>query len=199
MKRRLRYILPVVFVLLISSALIAFYLLDADFLSASERDKKELDELFDGLGVVKLPHPSEPVEIRLKDIDGNMIRLSDFRGKIVFVNFWTTWCPTCRQEMPSMESLHQRFKNHDFAMISINIKESAAQVRGFFNRFKLTFSALLDSTGEVGVDFRIRTIPATFILDRSGSIIGGVLGPREWDGKDAVALFERLIGYVERI
>lgn len=192
MKKHITIILPVIFILLISSVFIVYYLFDADFLIAAKTDRSEIDRLMDDLGVIKLPQSSEPVEIRLKDVNGNTINLSDFRGKIVFLNFWTTWCPTCRDEMPSMENLHQRFKNEDFAMVTINIQESASQVRKFYNKFKLTFSALLDTTGEVGADFSIRSIPTTFILDKNGRIIGGALGPREWDGKEAVALFKRL-------
>jgi thiol-disulfide isomerase/thioredoxin len=126
-------------------------------------------------------------------MNGRNVSLSDFRGKIVFLNFWTTWCPTCRIEMPSMEKLHRKLKDKDFAMVTVNLQESASQVKTFFKEFKLTFTALLDLTGEVGVAFGIRAIPTTYILDKTGRIIGQVLGPREWDSKDAIALFEALI------
>ena len=94
--------------------------------------------------------------------------------------------------MPDMEKLHQKFKNKDFAMVSINIQESVSQVKQFLEDFKLTFTALLDSAGEVGAHFRITAIPTTFILDKQGIIIGKVMGPRDWDGKKAFALFKHL-------
>ena len=77
-------------------------------------------------------------------------------------------------------------------MASINIQESVSQVKQFFKDFKLTFTALLDSDGEVGAHFRITAIPTTFILDKEGIIIGKVMGPREWDGEKSFALFEHL-------
>jgi peroxiredoxin len=156
-------------------------------------DSRGMDRLFSTLGVVKVPPAEDSVKINLRDMNGKNISLSDFKGKIVFLTFWTTWCSTCRIEMPSMEKLHQKLKNKDFAMVTINLQESASQVEAFFKEFKLTFTVLLDSTGEVGVSFGIRAIPTTYILDKTGRIIGQVSGPREWDSKAAIALFENLI------
>jgi len=160
---------------------------------SAKTDSRGMDRLFSTVGVIKVPPAEDPVKINLKDMNGKNTSLSDFKGKIVFLNFWTTWCPTCRIEMPSMEKLHQKLKNKDFAMVTINLQESAPQVKAFFKEFKLTFTALLDSTGEVGASFGIRAIPTTYILDKTGRIIGQVSGPREWDSKAAMALFENLI------
>ena len=135
---------------------------------------------------------ADPVEIQLKDQNGRLTSLSEFRGKVVFINFWTTWCLACVIEMPSMEKLHQKFKDKDFVMVGINLQESEATILKFFKEQKLTFTTLLDSTGEVGTAFRIRGIPTTFILDKKGVIIGRALGPREWDSRDSFALFEYL-------
>ena len=169
----------------------ALLLFNAEILAKT--DSRALDRLFSKMGVIKIPPTGDPVKINLEDINGKNVSLSDFRGKIVFLNFWTTWCPTCRIEMPSMEKLHQKFKDGDFAMVTINLQESASEVKAFFKIFNLTFTALLDSTGEVGTSFGIRAIPTTYILDKTGRIIGRVNGPREWDSKAAIALFENLI------
>ncbi len=160
---------------------------------AARTDSRGMDRLFGIMGVIRIPPAEDPVRINLKDMNGKNISLSDFSGKIVFLNFWTTWCPTCRIEMPSMEKLHQKLKNKDFAMVTVNLQESASQVKAFFKEFKLTFTALLDSTGEVGASFGIRAIPTTYILDKTGRVIGVVSGPREWDSKAAIALFENLM------
>ena len=179
------------FIALIFSGFAALLLFDVELLAKT--DSRGMDRLFGIVGVIKVPPAEDPVRINLKDMNGNNISLSDFKGKIVFLNFWTTWCPTCRIEMPSMEKLHQKLKNEDFAMVTINLQESASQVKAFFKEFNLTFTALLDSTGEVGASFGIRAIPTTYILDKTGRIIGLVSGPREWDSKSAIALFENLI------
>ena len=160
---------------------------------SARTDSRGIDRLFSTVGVIKVPPAKDPVAINLKDVDGKNVSISDFKGNIVFLNFWTTWCPTCRIEMPSMEKLHQKLKNYNFTMVTINLQESASQVKAFFKEFKLTFTALLDSTGEVGASFGIRAIPTTYILDKTGRIIGLANGPREWDSKAAIALFENLM------
>ena len=177
--------------LLLCSGIAALFLFKTDLLTKT--DSRGMDKLFSIMGVVRVPPARDPVVINLKDINGKTISISDFKDKIVFLNFWTTWCPTCRIEMPSMEKLHQKLKNKDFAMVTVNLQESASQIKAFFKEFKLTFTALLDSNGEVGASFAIRAIPTTYILDKTGRIIGRISGPREWDSKAAIALFENLM------
>ena len=155
--------------------------------------EKEMGRLFRDMGVFKPPGTSEPIEFLLKDMEGRGVRISDFRGKIVFLNFWATWCPPCKQEMPSMEKLHKRLKNKDFVMIAIDLQEPASLVKKFFKEYKLTFISLLDSTGEVGRQFGTNSIPTTFILDKKGKIIGAAIGARVWDSKKSIALFEFLM------
>jgi len=179
------------FIAMIISGSVAVSFFKADL--SAQTDSRGMDRLFGTVGVIKVPPAEDPVKINLKDMNGKNTSLSDFKGKIVFLNFWTTWCPTCRIEMPSMEKLHQKLKNKNFSMVTINLQESAPQVKAFFKEFKLTFTALLDSTGEIGASFGIRAIPTTYILDKTGRIIGLVSGPREWDSKAAIALFENLI------
>jgi len=178
-------------IIIVCSGLGAIFIYNAEL--SAKTDNRGMDKLFSIVGVIRVPPDKDPVAINLKDMNGKNISLSDYNGKIVFLNFWTTWCPTCRIEMPSMEKLHQKLKNKDFAMLTINLQESASQVKAFFKEFKLTFTALLDSNGEVGASFGIRAIPTTYILDKTGRIIGRVNGPREWDSKAAIALFENLI------
>ncbi len=192
MKKHLTTKILLGFIILILFVFIAMHVFDADPLAKAKSESRQLEQLYEDMGVLKLPRRTDPIEIRLKDLNGNLVSLSDFRGRIVFLNFWTTWCPTCRIEMPSMEKLHQKFKGQDFAMVTVNIQESVSQVKQFFKMFNLTFTALLDTTGEVATGFSIRSIPTTFILDKEGRTIGTILGPREWDSKKAVALFEHL-------
>ena len=184
--------LKIVFLLLILPmlGLVVFSFLDIDLFAKTET--QELDRLFSDMGVLIIPFPTDPVEVTLKDLNGQQASLSDFRGKIVFINFWTTWCLACVIEMPSMEKLHQKFKDKDFVMLAINLQESASKIKQFYKEYKLTLTTLLDTTGDVGTGFGIRSIPTTFILDKNGRIIGKALGPREREGKESIALFEYL-------
>ena len=161
--------------------------------SKKNKGEREIDQLFEDMGVQKVSEDTEPLEIKLKDVKGKEIALSDFRGKIVFLNFWATWCPPCRNEMPSMEKLYQRFKDREFAMIAISLQEPASRVEKFFREHNLNYIALLDSKGEVGSQYGIRSIPTTLILNRSGKVIGGVIGAKEWDSRKSFALFDYLI------
>ena len=93
-----------------------------------------------------------------------------------------------------MERLHRRFKDKNFVMVAINSQETDEQVKSFFDKHKLSFTALLDSSGEVGTWFDVNALPTTFVLDKKGRIIGSAIGPREWDGQASIALFDYLVG-----
>jgi thiol-disulfide isomerase/thioredoxin len=168
-----------------------FGFLHNDLFAADEN--RQLERLLKSMGILQIDPVADPVEIQLKDQNGRPTSLSEFRGKIVFINFWTTWCPACVVEMPAMEKLHQKFKDKDFALVAVNLQESGATVLKFFEEHKLSFTSLMDTSGEVGAAFAIRGIPTTFIVDKNGSIIGKALGPREWNSRDSFALFEYLI------
>jgi len=178
------------FLLLVVFGLVGLGFLQADLFAKTANQK--LERLFSDVGVLQIPPDTDPLEIKLQDPTGRPISLSEFRGKIVFINFWTTWCLACVIEMPSMEKLHQTFKDKDFVMVAINLQESASRVKQFYKEYKLTFTTLLDTTGDVGAGLGIRSIPTTFILDKNGRIFGKALGPREWEGKKSIALFEYL-------
>ncbi len=193
-------LIKIVTVFAFISAIVGFFSLHRDinpFIKEAVAAENKKDRLFRKMGIQPIPHIAETIDFTLKDLDGNPVRLSDFRGKIVFLNFWATWCPECRIEMPSMQKLHSRFKDKSFAMVSVNMKESASEVKKFFKKYKLTFIGLLDSDGEAGSQMGIRAIPTTFILNKNGKIAGTIMGAREWDSKASIALFEHLINLKE--
>ena len=160
----------------------------------TKTEDKTLSRLFEEMGVVQMDEPVPiPVEVTLPDLSGRQVSLSDFKGKILFVNFWATWCPPCREEMPSMQKLHTRLKDKDFLIVAIDLQESAEPVKKFLNEYELTFMTLLDSKGETGPLFGINSIPTTLIMDKNGMIIGVAIGPRDWASKKSIALFEHLI------
>jgi len=192
MKKRTITTLLLISGLLISAGVFAVVFIGNDPLAKTDSDSKSLARLMAEVGVGQHPFSTDPLEVRLQNTAGRYVGLGDFRGKIVLLNFWTTWCPTCITEMPSMEKLHQKLSGKDFAMVTVNIKETASQVKNFFEKQKLTFTALMDITGEASTEFGIRAIPTTFILDKNGQIIGRIDGPREWDSQELVALFEQL-------
>lgn len=180
-------------ILLVAVAAVAFHLFHNGYAGAAGSQQQELDRLFENIGIVKIPHVTRPVEIQLEDTYGNTVRMSDFRGKVVFLNFWATWCAACVVEMPSMEKLHLRLKDKNFAMVAINVQESDVQVKAFFEKLKLSFTTLLDINGEVAAGFAVNALPTTYVLDKKGRIVGAAIGPRKWDSRASIALFEHLM------
>jgi len=192
MRKNLTLKITLITILLLCSGFIAVFVFDANPLAKAKPENRNLDQLLDDMGVEKIPPIAVPVEVRLQDLNGTSVDISDFKGKIVFLNFWATWCPTCVVEMPSMEKLHRKLNDKDFAVVTISIQDSVAAVKEFFEKNQLTFTALLDSFGNTPPAFGIRAIPTTFILDKNGRIIGRAMGPREWDSRESIAMFERL-------
>jgi len=192
MRKTLTFKVAFIGILLIGCGFIAAFVFDANPLARAKPENRSLDQLLVDMGVEIFPNSTSQVEVQLQDLNGADVNISDFRGKIVFLNFWATWCPTCVVEMPSMEKLHRKLKDSDFALVTVSIQDSATEVKRFFKQNKLTFTALLDSSGKTVPGFSIRAIPTTLMLDKTGRIIGRVMGPREWDSRESIAMFERL-------
>ncbi len=106
----------------------------------------------------------------LVDLEGNSVTLSDFRGKTVFVNFWATWCPPCRAEMPEIEAVYQEYKDKDVVVIGIDILEPEDVVRRFVEQGGYSWTFVLDTSGEVAANYRIAAIPTSLFIDREGII-----------------------------
>ena len=111
------------------------------------------------LGIVRFEEKIKTQNFILKRLDGNEVSLKDYRGKIVLLNFWATWCLPCLVEMPSMERLYNEFKDKGFTILAIDMQEDADSVRVFKEKYKLNFPILLDSDGSVGQFYGVRSIP----------------------------------------
>jgi peroxiredoxin len=123
---------------------------------------------------------------QLYDLGGNAVTLSDYRGSVVFINFWATWCGPCRVEMPAMEALYKAFERKDFEILAISTdQQGVAVTRPFRNQMKLTFPILHDSDYRVGLAYGARTLPMSFLVDRRGVIIHRIFGARDWESPEA--------------
>ena len=125
--------------------------------------------------------------------DGTSINTEKLRGKVVFLNFWATWCGPCRAEMPSMEALYRRFKDRDLEILAVNVQESPRQVTAFMDQWGLTFPAVLDSRGIVGNIYGVMALPTTYIINREGEIIARLVGSLNWDTPKLFSAFEALL------
>jgi len=119
-------------------------------------------------------------DFTLPDLDGKEVRLSDHRGKKVLINFWTTWCGYCKEEMPLIQRLHQQGKDKNWQVLTINItssEQSTQRVKSYIDSNGFTFPALLDQKGSVTALYGVKGIPASFILNESGEVVRTKVGP----------------------
>jgi thiol-disulfide isomerase/thioredoxin len=135
-----------------------------------------------------------PIEdFSLPLVSGKTQSLAALAGKVVFLNFWATWCPPCREEMPSMEKLYQRFKSEGLEFFAVDIQEGKKEVEAFIKERGFTFPVALDAEGSAAATYGIRSIPTTFIIDKSGNIIAAAIGGRKWDSAEMIAAFGLLL------
>ena len=144
-------------------------------------------------GVGTTPKPLDPIEFELQDLEGKSIKLSSLKGKVVFLNFWATWCGPCRTEMPSMQRLYERFKDQGLEILAVDLQEDKATVQSFVKELGLTFKVLLDTKGTVGAQYAARAIPTTYLLDRKGFVFARMVGSREWDTPEMMELIRRIL------
>lgn len=136
-------------------------------------------------------------EFELSDLAGRPVRLRDFRGRVVLLNFWATWCEPCREEMPALDTLARELGPRGLAVVGVNFKEPRPKVEAFVQEHGLRFPMLLDAEGRTGNRYQIFALPVTFVVDRRGSLVGTVLGIRDWVGPDARAYLGRLLAAPE--
>ncbi|MGG1573779.1 thiol-disulfide oxidoreductase ResA [Fictibacillus sp. NRS-1165] len=110
-------------------------------------------------------------DFELTDLQGNKVRLSDYKGKGVFLNFWGTWCKPCRREMPYMQKEYKKYQKQGVEILAVNVGESNVSVKNFADRFHLSFPIPLDGSREVTKAYGIGPIPTTFLVDKNGNII----------------------------
>lgn len=133
-------------------------------------------------------------DFAVTDLDGRAVRLSALRGKVVVLNLWTTWCPPCRDEMPSMERLYRRLRDRDFVLLAVSQDEEGKRVvEPFVRDLKVSFPVLVDPERQVGERYGVWGYPETFVIDRNGYLVERIIGPRDWDAPAAVAKLEALI------
>ncbi len=127
--------------------------------------------------------------------EGARLTLADFRGRVVLLNFWATWCGPCREEMPAMERLYQKFREQGLVVVAVSndSEGSTRSVARFVKENGLTFPVGLDPSLRVASLYGVRVLPVSLIIDRKGSITHIALGPREWDRPAASQLFESLL------
>ena len=145
------------------------------------------------LGFYVFPSPQPLPNLRVVPlVGGSPVGVEAYAGKVVLLNFWATWCPPCRVEMPSIQALYESTRDVAFDIMAISVGERPADVKAFITENKYTFPIYLDETGAVASPLASRGIPTTYILDKQGMILAGIVGSRSYDGPEVKALIREL-------
>ena len=142
-------------------------------------------------------------EFAVKDLSGNPTKLSDYKGKVVLLNFWASWCSPCLAEMPALERLYTKLHDKGFEVVAVGVDDDAKSLKEFKDRLGLTFPVLVDSSGQTR-SYKVKGFPESFILDREGKLVMiqdldndepvvRIVGPREWDSPNAQSRIEALL------
>jgi DsbE subfamily thiol:disulfide oxidoreductase len=132
-------------------------------------------------------------DFTLANPDGRKVSLKDFRGKVVFLNFWATWCEFCRGEMPAMERLYREFKGKGFEIVAVNVKDKRQDALAMVKELKLTYPIVIDPEGEVGLLYGAHGMPTTYLIDRDGVALARLWGPADWYSPAARGLIKALV------
>jgi peroxiredoxin len=167
--------------LAVTISLVVFSLMQTDSVLESEKQQTI---------AVGLPAPN----FTFPDLNGKMVSLMDYKGKVVLVNIWATWCPPCIDEMPSMEKLYQSLNGENFEILAVSIDTNGLKVVApFMKKYKLTFPALIDSEGIIKTTYKTTGVPESFIIDKQGILIKKIIGPLNWANSEVFGFFNDLI------
>jgi thiol-disulfide isomerase/thioredoxin len=131
--------------------------------------------------------------LELADLEGRTHRLADYRGKVVLVNFWATWCAPCREEMPSMERLRSALGGRPFAVLAVNVGETERAAREFLEKMPLKFTILLDRSLQASRAWGARILPASYLVAPNGAIRYSYFGELDWAREDVVRTITQMM------
>jgi len=140
-----------------------------------------------------LPAMRRAPDFALQDLDGKTHRLSDYRGKLVIVNFWATWCPPCRREIPSMERLYADLKGRQFVILGVEVGEDWDVVQPFVEQMKIKYPILLDRHAALSPQWHMMGLPTSYVIDPHGHITNVIVGGRDWSDPQLRAQLIRLL------
>jgi thiol-disulfide isomerase/thioredoxin len=150
----------------------------------------------------ELSHELTPVDppvaapdFTLPDLDEETHKLSDYRGKVVMLNFWATWCPPCRREIPSMESIYHDLGKSGFVVLAVNEFEDPDHVFAYMGQLSVlpNFPVLLDTDSKVSQDYKVKGLPTTVLIDKQGRIVYRAVGGRDFDHDDVRRIVRGLL------
>lgn len=155
-------------------------------------------ELARKAGMEAYPVPLKAPPLRLPSLSGEERGAEHYRGRVVLLNFWASWCPPCRDEFPSLERLQRKLGGKEFTVLAVSVADSEQGIGRFLAGRKPVFDILMDDDGKVSTAFRARGVPVTYLLDRQGRLLAGKTGPQLWDSPAMEELIRKTIAPQEK-
>jgi len=150
--------------------------------------------LFSKIGIQSVTDNTKTPDFSLEGLNVKTVQLSALKGNVIFINFWATWCDPCKDEMPSMDALYQRYREKDFVLLAISVEERNPEpARRFIQKHRYRLPVLLDPAGKTLDLFEIHRLPATVIIDKKGRIVGRAIGPRDWNSPEVFSLIDQML------
>lgn len=134
----------------------------------------------------------EAPDFRLRDLDGKRRGLADYRGKVILLHFWATWCEPCKKEIPALKRLYEGYHERGLVVNAVAADNEKA-VRPFVKTYDVRFPVLIDQYGSALRSYRVRGLPSSYLIGRSGKVAGSVTGPVDWERPDVLAFLEGLL------
>ena len=150
----------------------------------------------DSFTTLNIARPTSTIKapgFTLPTLDGTTVSSADLRGRVVILNFWATWCGPCKEEMPALNRLQQKFSPEKFTILAVTTDIQPKAIQSFWNLFELDMDVLLDESQEFSQQLMVRGLPTTVIIGRDGTLLGRAMGPRAWDSPEAIALIRHLL------
>lgn len=145
-----------------------------------------------GFAMGQIPKsPIKAIDFTLTDINGKSHTLSAYKDKIVMLNFWASWCPPCREEMPSMQKMYDNWDKNKFILLAVNVDEGREKVKEFAKKNSYTFPILIDSDRMVSKKYEVSGIPTTYLIDEKGRILQRVVGSRHWSSEEIQRMIKK--------
>ncbi len=182
-----KYIL--LFIIIFIGAILFFFehFIEAPISITDVQIKKNFDEKKSSVGYLA-------PDFNLRNLKGNYESLDSFRGQVVVLNFWATWCAPCRVEMPSFEKLYRRYRSEGVAVLAVTLDKNAGpKIKSFVDEYELSFPILLDEECEVERLYPSMTIPFTYVIDREGRVVARVDGAKNWESNKTFEAIEYLL------
>ena len=177
-------------VIILSSILFTIVLVLSPFLDNTSGGSSDYASY---MGIQEYTTLQEANYFTLNDVANKKVSLKDFKGKVVMLNFWATWCGPCRVEMPSMEKLYRQFREKGFVILAVASGDDKDSVDRFVKEYNISFPALIDSNLVVSDSYKVWALPTTYFINAKGQIIGRAQGGRDWGTKEATQYITSLL------